>query len=97
MSIISSFKKALGFPNEYDEDLDALEFDDDNASIITPKRPERSIKPQQSTTATPVEAPTIEPIKPIDTALPGEVFDAVIELFNAIQPEFVSPSPSKTR
>lgn len=90
MSIISSFKKALGFPNEYDEDLDALEFDDDNASIITPKRPERSIKPQQSTTATPVEAPTIEPIKPIDTALPGEVFDAVIELFNAIQPEFVS-------
>lgn len=91
MSIFSSFKKALGLPNEFDDDLDALEFDDDNASIITPKRQEKQIKPQQQPTSdVEVKIPIVEPIKPIDAALPGEVFDAVIELFNATQPDFVS-------
>ena len=94
MSIISSFKKALGFPNEFDDDdLDALEFDDDN-NIPTPKRNEKSIKPQQPANSAPIAVtPVAEPIKtiqPINTELPGEVFDAIIELFNATQPEFVS-------
>ena len=94
MSIISSFKKALGFPNEFDDDdLDALEFDDDN-NISIPKRNEKSIKPQQPINTAPIAvtpiADPIKPIQPINAELPGEVFDAIIELFNATQPEFVS-------
>lgn len=94
MSIISSFKKALGFPNEFDDDdLDALEFDDDN-NISIPKRNEKSIKPQQPINTAPIAvtpiADPIKPIQPVNAELPGEVFDAIIELFNATQPEFVS-------
>lgn len=94
MSIISSFKKALGFPNEFDDDdLDALEFDDDN-NISIPKRDGKSIKPQQPINTAPIAvtpiADPIKPIQPVNAELPGEVFDAIIELFNATQPEFVS-------
>ena len=94
MSIISSFKKALGFPNDFDDedfdDLDALEFDDDNV-ITRNKKPEKTIKAETRNTAPMVEAsPMAEPVKPTNTTLPGEIFDAVIELFNATQPEFVS-------
>lgn len=90
MSIISSFKKALGFPNEFDDDdLDALEFDDDN-SIIKPKKTESPSKPQQPVSNTPHESKPTEPLTPVNAELPGEVFDAIIELFNATQPEFVS-------
>lgn len=95
MSILSSFKKALGFPDEYDEDNDALESDNE--------RPTPVAKTECSpVTADPAQGPAVEKaiqassndsapstVELIHSELPGEVLDAVIEQFNSIQPEFV--------
>lgn len=87
MSILSSFKKALGFPDE---------FDDDDPDILDdePEGTEQKSDTKKKSTVRDIadsEAPSVtKPTKPEDSALPGEVFDAVIELFNATQPEFVS-------
>ncbi len=84
MSILSSFKKALGFPDEFEEedDLDSdFEQAEDKQEHAAPKA-ERA----DDTAAIAANPPT----ESFDSALPGEVFDAVIELFNATQPEFVS-------
>lgn len=81
MSILSSFKKALGFPDEYDEDFDSPDTD----------LPQYS-EPADTTDHEPLSSAETagEPeAAPEDSDLPGEVFDAVIELFNATQPEFV--------
>lgn len=87
MSILSSFKKALGFPDEFDEDdMDVL---DDEPKGTGQKSETRKRIPVHNDTDR--ETPSVtEPSKPEDTSLPGEVFDAVIELFNASQPDFVS-------
>lgn len=78
MSIIKSIKKAFGFPEEYD-DTEFTESESD--SVIT-----MNSSAESSTTAIqelPVEQePDIEEMS-------GAIFDAVIELFNATQPEFV--------
>lgn len=78
MSIIKSIKKAFGFPEEYD-DTEFTESDSD--SVITMNSSaESSITAIQEL---PVEQePDIEEMS-------GAIFDAVIELFNATQPEFV--------
>lgn len=84
MSILSSLKKALGFPDEFEEedDLDSdFEQAEDKQEQAAPKT-ERA----DDTAAIAANPPT----ESFDSALPGEVFDAVIELFNATQPEFVS-------
>lgn len=86
MSLLSSFKKALGFPDEYDEELDAMESDTDitgTAAVSSEPAPKQEIS-IDTATAVP-EHPDTEAI----AALPGKIFDAVIELFNATQPEFV--------
>lgn len=84
MSFIGSIKKALGFPDEFDDD----ELDDPDEKYI----------PAGSETPAGTEAPTDSVVSAVDTAvevqsadsvLPGEIFDAVIEQFNAIQPDFV--------
>lgn len=94
MSILSSFKKALGFPDEFDEEIEDME-------NFGPVRPMKPVAPEQK--RGPVsESPAGESAgvdaaaDDIDTAVDGEVaeiaprvFDAVIEMFNASQPEFV--------
>lgn len=85
MSILSSFKKALGFPDEFEEedDLDSdFEQTEDKQKHAAPKT-ERADDIAATATNPPTETS-------FDSALPGEVFDAVIELFNATQPDFVS-------
>lgn len=77
MSLLSSIKKALGFPDEYDDadDVDLIQQSSD-----TTAQPPATTPAKTSQT----------PIPDIDTtAITGHVFDAVIELFNSIQPEFV--------
>lgn len=87
MSFFSSVKKALGFPDEYDE-LDDNSDDEstDEQPEASPGRPAVKASPDKAETqsadhtAEPSAAPTIPA---------GEVFDAVIELFNSTQPDFV--------
>lgn len=87
MSFLSSVKKALGFPDEYDE-LDENTDDEstDEQPETSPVRPAVKASPVNAEnksadhTAEPSAAPTVPA---------GEVFDAVIELFNSTQPDFV--------
>lgn len=85
MSIISSFKKALGFPDEYDDEYIETQESD---SEYTPDNVTAASGPATET----LSAQTVD--KPADSqsdisGLSGNIFDAVIELFNSIQPEFV--------
>lgn len=78
MSIIKSIKKAFGFPEEYDD----TEFtESDSNSVITPN------SSAESSTAAIPEMPVEQ--EPDIEEMSGAIFDAVIELFNATQPEFV--------
>ncbi|MDE7411419.1 MAG: hypothetical protein K2M94_05205 [Paramuribaculum sp.] len=78
MSIISSIKKAFGFPEEYEEP-------DYNESDSSHESDDVKDNEFASTTLAPQE---IE--QETDTVqLSGAIFDSVIELFNATQPEFV--------
>lgn len=78
MSIIKSIKKAFGFPEEYDD----TEFtESDSNSVITPD------SSAESSTAAIPEMPVEQ--EPDIEEMSGAIFDAVIELFNATQPEFV--------
>ncbi len=91
MSILSSFKKALGFPDEYDDELDdTLDDNLDDRPVresSAKSRKDEPVRPSESVTETSAPAPEL-PLPP-SAELPGEVFDAVIELFNATQPDFV--------
>lgn len=84
MSFISSFKKALGFPDEYDDELD----DTAEADNILDDNDHSDMAESVSATASSEQAEPETP-KDMDHALPGEIFDAVLEQFNAIQPDFV--------
>lgn len=84
MSFISSFKKALGFPDEYDDELD----DTAEADNILDDNDHSDMAESVSATA-PSEQAEPETPKDMDHALPGDIFDAVLEQFNAIQPDFV--------
>jgi myosin-9 len=77
MSFISSFKKALGFADDIDneEDLDV--------SDAMPNHSENT-----AATETTTEDQILSDEK--DDSLPGDIFDSIITLFNGIQPEFVS-------
>lgn len=88
MSILSSFKKALGFPDEFDDDddLDSIE----NESAVPVQKVTGNSAPDIRNHAEEKTIKDSEIPEPADSTLPGEVFDAVIELFNATQPEFVS-------
>lgn len=91
MSILSSFKKALGFPDEYDDELDDT-LDDNFDESPKRKSPAKSRKDEPVSPSVPAaetSAPAAEMPLPPSAELPGEVFDAVIELFNASQPDFV--------
>lgn len=84
MSLISSFKKALGFPDDYDDELD----DTTDADNIHEDSDHHEVA--ESATATVSSEPSVTEVsKEMDPALPGEIFDAVLEQFNAIQPDFV--------
>ncbi|MCM1292667.1 MAG: hypothetical protein NC111_05675 [Bacteroides sp.] len=98
MSILSSFKKALGFPDEYDDDLDDLISDPDHEPEINRPVIVRPVKTHIIDNDTPEAQPTTDKTEPVDEAatiepmhkeIPDEVFDAVIKLFNEHQPEFV--------
>lgn len=85
MSIISSFKKALGFPDEFDdEELETVDSEPDrNVYTSTSVR-----KPDDTTEAE--SGSESDDTKETDiTSLSSNIFDAVIELFNSIQPEFI--------
>lgn len=89
MSIFSSFKKALGFPDEFDDDL---EDDIDLPEKIRLHKETAAERPAVRTSAPEkAEEPsaTVTDVEPLDNNLPGEVFDAVIRLFNETQPQFV--------
>ncbi|MDE6783314.1 MAG: hypothetical protein K2J17_06290, partial [Paramuribaculum sp.] len=80
MSFLNSFKKALGFSDEYEYDGD----EEATASVDVTEAETASDNPD----ATP--SPTAPAYDPGDTkALTGSIFDAVIKLFNETQPEFV--------
>lgn len=95
MSILSSFKKALGFPDEYDEEPEAVEISQDvSPATSTSNGGSYSVSvPRQTnaaTTATNAPAPLTNPDSLLsDPELPAEVLDAVIEQFNTTQPDFV--------
>lgn len=74
-------KKALGFSNDLDEE-DMLELTDDSPTGFDemPSEPQAA-KIQQ----TPAAQETEE-----DNTLPGDIFDAVVQLFNSTQPDFVA-------
>ena len=117
MSIFSSIKKVLGFPDEYDEDDEELrdlqshdEGVDRQSAVgmridVKPIRqaartedaePSEQDEPAAETVvaqvtaeaeaaaADPTDAPSIE------SELPGEIFDSIINLFNSTQPDFVA-------
>lgn len=89
MSFLSSVKKALGFPDEYDETDDNADDDDDAAPEqpkASPARPAVKASPVApgNDSAGPAPGPSPAPSIPA-----GEVFDAIIELFNSTQPDFV--------
>lgn len=87
MSLLSSFKKALGFPDEYDEESDATESDGQVYSDNIPLAA-NTTEPNANASAPAVETDSLE-VRLTDAAIPGEVLDAVIEQFNATQPDFV--------
>lgn len=91
MSILSSFKKALGFPDEYDDELDDTLDDnlDDRLKRESSAKSHKDEPVRQPESTTEISAPAAEMLLPPSAELPGEVFDAVIELFNASQPDFV--------
>lgn len=87
MSIINSFKKALGFSDDYNFDEDIATDDDDfrsensNQAHVSDHKVEA--QDSEGTSASVADAS-------IDTAaVSGQIFDAVIKLLNDIQPEFV--------
>lgn len=89
MSLLSSFKKVLGFPDEYDEEPDATEVEVDvqaHANDILPA--DNSAQPGTNASVQPTESDLLE-VRLTDAAIPGEVLDAVIKQFNATQPDFV--------
>lgn len=80
MSFLNSFKKALGFSDEYDYD-DADDAPATDADVPSTDTPAKADMPAS------VPAPAYNPA---DTAaVSGTIFDAVIKLFNDTQPEFV--------
>lgn len=89
MSFLSSVKKALGFPDEYDETDDNADDDDDAAPEqpkASPARPAVKASPVAPGNDSAGPAPGSSPAPSIPA---GEVFDAIIELFNSTQPDFV--------
>ncbi|MDE7026068.1 MAG: hypothetical protein K2O88_09355 [Paramuribaculum sp.] len=84
MSFLSTVKKAFGFSNELDED-EMIEFTDDNTTA--PSDSESSV-PRVEHMENTVEQ--IVPQTPEDDSLPGDIFDAIIKLFNEFQPEFIA-------
>lgn len=74
-------KKALGFSNELDED-EILELTDDATSEYGEAADPAQPQPKESSNNATQQA--------VDENLPGDIFDAVIQLFNSIQPEFIS-------
>lgn len=80
MSVISSIKKAFGFADEYDED--------DIDRMIERESSAESHSSEALNHDTVSSADDTSPEQNLNE-LPGEIFDAVIELFNATQPEFV--------
>lgn len=80
MSFLNSMKKALGFSNDLDEE-DILELTDESPSGCS----ELPAEPQP---AQPQSRPVSGPVS--DDTLPGDIFDAVVQLFNSVQPEFVA-------
>lgn len=93
MSFLSSMKKALGFSNELDEE-EMLELTDDVAPEERGTRgTERGTDENRGTIGRGTNSEPVEQCVPRqeDTeSLSGEIFDAVIKLFNEFQPEFIS-------
>lgn len=89
MSFLSSVKKALGFPDEYDETDDNADDEDDAAPEqpkASPARPALKVSPVAPGNDSAGHAPGSSTAPSIPA---GEVFDAIIELFNSTQPDFV--------
>lgn len=82
MSILSSVKKAFGFPDEYEE------YENESADSVAEDDTTEDSDRHGNEANAPAE-PVSVPDVPDPTALSGEIFDAVIELFNGIQPAFV--------
>lgn len=107
MSLWNGLKSALGFTpgddddeDQYDASVptyavdhsnDPVEPDDEESSIrpVKKSKPEKQPEPQK-------EEPQKEKSQPKggDDTLPGDIFDAVIQMFNSTMPEFVTTSLS---
>ncbi len=79
MSIIKSIKKAFGFPEEYDD----TEYTESDSTSVT-----SSDSDTEHSYAAPTTEPPVEHEVDIED-MSGKIFDAVIELFNTSQPDFV--------
>lgn len=89
MSFLSSFKKALGFPDEYD-DNDDPDFKSDPDEAEAQRKPDADVKNNGEEDA--AECDTADSMPARSEKLAGEIFDGVLELFNSTQPEFVQRS-----
>lgn len=96
MSFLNSFKKALGFPGDYEYDSDDADELDNDLDLTSPRpRPIKVEIEKAYTLASSESQPKAEQPEIDDPALTGRIFDAVIELFNSTQPEFVRECLSK--
>ncbi|MCM1519858.1 MAG: hypothetical protein NC098_03655 [Lachnoclostridium sp.] len=102
MSLWNGLKSALGFTPGDDDDEDQYDASvptyavDHSNDPVEPDDEESSIRPVKK--AKPEMQPASEKAEPqpksSDDSLPGDIFDAVIQLFNSTMPEFVTTSLS---
>lgn len=96
MSILTTLRRAFGFAPDTEEEEG--EYDPTVPTYAVGK--EESAKPEPTQTPTPAsedkrppqfsgEAPRVNEAAVTDEKLPADIFDAVIEIFNRTQPEFV--------
>lgn len=93
MSLISSFKRALGFPDDFDGDEDGLEDDstgqDDFIDDPDPA-PDEIVSTENGNANPPTENQDKRPISDEEfNEISAEIFDAVLKYFNSHQPELI--------
>lgn len=102
MSIWNGFLKALGFSsedeedeNEYDSSVPTYAVKHGQAEEVEDTDPDCRLerRPRQKPADAPAAPEPPQEPEPVTAGdLPGDIFDAVIEVFNATMPEFVSSS-----
>lgn len=91
MSIISSIKKAIGFPEEYDEEMDLSEEPSYNRPTISISKTDEPIETSTSgeDTTNNTEFDVASANSDDLIGFSKNIFDELIQMFNSIQPDFV--------